>query len=146
VSASLIIWPATALTGASGNRPDPTESIRKPSGASSRNCATTLEAWRLAVGLQSGGLFFQQPEDLSPWVAEFYRWWNRRRDIEPTRLLVESFVVIEPFWVVRTGSVPFWMLFNVEPSARALVDYLAGTKGFEEIFLMLFSGPERLSQ
>ena len=98
-----------------------------------------LEDWVAGRGFAIRRLSFQHPEDLSPWVAEFYRWWNRRRDIETTRLLVESFVVMEPFWVVRTGSVPFWMVFNVEPSARALADYLAGTKAFEKIFLMLFS-------
>lgn len=98
-----------------------------------------LEEWAVRRGFAIRRVVFQQPEDLSPWVAEFYRWWNRCRGIEAARLLVESFVVMEPFWVVRTGSVPFWMVFNVEPSARALADYLAGTKEFDEIFLMLFS-------
>ena len=98
-----------------------------------------LEDWSARHGFAIRRLSFQHPEDLSPWVAEFYRWWNRRRDIETKQLLVESFVVMEPFWVVRTGSIPFWMVFNVEPSACALADYLARTKAFEEIFLMLFS-------
>ena len=103
-----------------------------------------LENWVARRGFAIRRLSFQHPEDLSPWVAEFYRWWNKRRDIETTRLLVESFVVMEPFWVVRTGSVPFWMVFNVEPSACALADYLAGTKAFEEIFLMLFHGVDSI--
>jgi len=40
------------------------------------------------------------------------------------RLLVESFIVMEPFWTIRTGSVPFWMVFNKLPSAEALEQYL----------------------
>jgi len=54
-------------------------------------------------------------------------------------LLVESFIVMEPYWTVRTGSVPFWMVFNKEPSAQALETYLAGQKSFQEIYLTLFS-------
>jgi hypothetical protein len=40
---------------------------------------------------------------------------------------------------VRTGSVPFWTVFNTEPSAAALEHYLDGVTPFDEIFLMLFS-------
>ena len=81
---------------------------------------------------------FDQPEHFSPLVADFYQWWNRKRNIPDQRLLVESFIVMEPYWTVRTGSVPFWMVFNKEPSAEALEAYLR-QKSFKEIYLMLFS-------
>src|SRR5205814_241746 len=42
-------------------------------------------------------------------------------------------------WTLRTGSIPFWMLFNTEPSARALAAYLDRAGRFDEIALMLFS-------
>jgi hypothetical protein len=35
--------------------------------------------------------------------------------------------------------VPFWTVFNTEPSAAALEHYLDGVNPFNEIFLMLFS-------
>jgi hypothetical protein len=82
---------------------------------------------------------FQEPEDLSPLVADLYRWWYEQRGLEANRLLVESFIVMDPWQALRTASVPFWMLFNVEPSADRLERYLEGAHSYDEIYLMLFS-------
>jgi hypothetical protein len=82
---------------------------------------------------------FKGPEDLSPLVADLYRWWYEQRGLEANRLLVESFIVMDPWWALRTASVPFWMLFNVEPSAERLEKYLESVHSFDEIYLMLFS-------
>jgi hypothetical protein len=81
---------------------------------------------------------FDEPEHFSPFVADLYEWWNQRRNITDRRLLVESFIVMEPYWTVRTGSIPFWMVFNKDPSARALEAYVC-RRSFQEIYLMLFS-------
>src|SRR5207248_7706076 len=62
-------------------------------------------------------LTFPTPDALSPPTAELYRWWYRRRGLPDGRLLAESFIVMEPWWALRAGLVPFWMLFNTEPSA-----------------------------
>src|SRR5699024_2927887 len=40
---------------------------------------------------------------------------------------------------LRTGSVPFWTIFNVEHSAEALERYLKASGAYDEIYLMLFS-------
>ena len=90
-------------------------------------------------GFRIRRILFREPEDFSPLVAELYRWWNLKRNIHERRLLVESFILMEPYWAVRTGSVPFWMLFNKEPSAEALEAYLQNGNRFDEIRLMLFS-------
>jgi hypothetical protein len=82
---------------------------------------------------------FMQPEDLSPLVAELYRWWYRARGIDSHRLLVESFVLLEPWWTLRSGAAPFWMVFNKQPSLDAVEAYLARTDPFNEIALTLFS-------
>src|SRR5207244_8836855 len=82
---------------------------------------------------------FEQPGEFRPFVAHLYQWWNHRRHITDERLLVASFIVMEPYWAVRTGSIPFWMVFNKEPSAQALEAYLACHHAFKEIYLMLFS-------
>jgi hypothetical protein len=82
---------------------------------------------------------FGEPEDLSPLVADLYCWWYGQRRLPANRLAVESFILMEPWWAVRTGSVPFWMVFNTEPSAAALERYLDGVDRFDEIYLMLFS-------
>jgi hypothetical protein len=84
-------------------------------------------------------IVFEQPEDLSPQVADLYAWWNRRRRIAERRLLVESFILMEPYWALRTGSIPFWMVFNTEGSLRSINAYLDGRAAFDEIFMMLFS-------
>ncbi|MDB9373534.1 hypothetical protein [Nodularia sphaerocarpa] len=84
-------------------------------------------------------IIFKQPEHLSPFVAEFYRWWYKQRGIIANRLLVESFILLEPMWTLRTGSVPFWMKFNMEPSLNWIKDYLGKADIYDEIFMILFS-------
>lgn len=82
---------------------------------------------------------FEQPEDLSPLVADLYRWWYGQRQLSPNRLLVESFIAMEPWWALRTGSVPYWAKFAVEPSAEKLEEYLNSVNPYDEINIMLFS-------
>ncbi|MGW0480464.1 hypothetical protein [Nonomuraea sp. NPDC003214] len=84
-------------------------------------------------------LGFPGPEALSPAVADLHRAWHRERGLPGDRLLAESFVLLEPWWTLRTGSVPFWMTFNTEPSRRALLTYLDDAEPYDEIRLMLFS-------
>lgn len=83
-------------------------------------------------------VIFDGPDALSPMVADLYRWWYRRRRIPANRLLVSSFVINDPYWTLRTGSTPFWMKFNLQPSVDAVNRYLDGTEPFDEIHLMLF--------
>ncbi len=84
-------------------------------------------------------IIFKEPEHLSPFVAELYRWWYKQRGIIANRLLVESFILLEPMWTLRTGSVPFWMKFNMEPSLDWIKDYLGKADPYDEIFMILFS-------
>lgn len=90
-------------------------------------------------GFRVRRLAFEEPDDLSPLTADLYRWWYRRRGLPDTRLLVESFILMDPWWTLRTGSVPFWMKFNVSDSADALEHYLDAAGPFDEIHMMLFS-------
>jgi hypothetical protein len=82
---------------------------------------------------------FELPEEMSPVVADFYREFNERRGIIGNRLLVESFVLLEPYWAMRTGSVPYWMFFNKEPSLKAITEFLAKRAPFDDIYMTLFS-------
>jgi hypothetical protein len=83
-------------------------------------------------------LAFDEPEDPSPMVADLHRWWFRRRRIPSNRLIVSSFALTEPYWTARTGSVPYWMKFNTEPSLASLDEYVRGVEPYDEIYLMLF--------
>lgn len=82
---------------------------------------------------------FQDPGDPSPLMADLYRWWYGQRRLHPNRLLAESFILMEPWWTLRTGSVPFWMVFNMQPSADRLEQYLGGAPPYDYIYMMLFS-------
>jgi len=90
-------------------------------------------------GLRVRRIRFNEPENLSPLVAELHRWWYRRRRIKANRLVVDSFILMDPLWTLRTGSTPYWSKFPVEPSAEALEKYLDSTDPFDHIHIMLFS-------
>lgn len=82
---------------------------------------------------------FDDPEELSPLVADLYRRWYRKHGLPADRLLVESFVLLDPWLALTRGAVPYWSKFPVEPSAEAVERYLAGTDPYDEIRLALFS-------
>lgn len=98
-----------------------------------------LERLARDSGCRLRRIVFAEPEDLSPLVADLHRWWYRRRGIEPRRLVADSFIVMEPWWTLRTASVPWWALFGIEPSADRLERYLAASDPFEEVGIMLFN-------
>jgi hypothetical protein len=89
-------------------------------------------------GFQVERLRFVEPEDLSPAVADLYRWWYEQRGLKPIRLLAESFILMEPTWALRTGSAPYWTKFSTEPSAQKLEAYLDESGPWEELMIMLF--------
>jgi hypothetical protein len=82
---------------------------------------------------------YTEPEDLSPLVADLYRWWYAERGITARRLLVEQFIVMEPHWALRTGSVPFWLEFNMERSYQTITRYLDSADPYNDIRLMMFN-------
>lgn len=83
-------------------------------------------------------LSFERPDDVSPFVAAFYRDRYAAAGIEPRRLVVDTFAQVDPWWTLRTGSVPFWLTFTTEDDARTLERYLDAT-GYDEIYVSLFS-------
>jgi hypothetical protein len=81
----------------------------------------------------------REPEHASPLVADLYRWWYQARRMTASRLLVESFVLLEPYLCQRLGAVPFWMKFNMQPSLDWLTSYLDERPPFDHLHLMLFN-------
>jgi hypothetical protein len=47
-------------------------------------------------------------------------------------------VVLDPVAALRSGSVPYWSLFAVQPSARRLATYLEEAAPYEEVLALLF--------
>jgi hypothetical protein len=90
-------------------------------------------------GLALRLLSFDEPEHLSPAVADVYRRWLSSGRRSPSRLLVGSFLLQDPHRTLLTRSVPFWTKFPVEPDADWLERYLDQREAFDEIAMMLFS-------
>jgi hypothetical protein len=84
-------------------------------------------------------IIFEDPQDISPLVADFYRRWYQSRGVESSQVLAESFILLDPFWALRTGSVPFWMLFNGKSSADAAKRYLTNAAPYDYVYVMLLS-------
>lgn len=84
-------------------------------------------------------LQFYEPEDASPYIADLYRWWYQLRGITVNQLLIGMFFLVEPFWTLCTGSIPFWMAFNAKGSVEVAMKYLKTTSPFDSIYLMPFN-------
>jgi hypothetical protein len=82
---------------------------------------------------------FRDPEDVSPLVADLFTSWNERRGIDARRLLVSSFILMDPTLTIRAGAIPFWMTFNTESSADSLERYVVARPAFDTIDMTLFS-------
>ncbi|MFP4089298.1 MAG: hypothetical protein ACLFT3_03255 [Cyclobacteriaceae bacterium] len=84
-------------------------------------------------------LRFVHPEDPSAYVADLYRDWYRQMGREDDRLLIECFALHDPYWAIKSCSVPLWMLFNDGQSADFVENYLKNRPEFDEIYMMLMS-------
>ncbi|MEX0761708.1 MAG: hypothetical protein WD208_07140 [Dehalococcoidia bacterium] len=98
-----------------------------------------LEKLARRRGYRIRRVVFDHPENVSPLVADLYRWWYRERQLPPNRLLAECFVIMDPWWAMRTGSAPYWMVFNKEESAENLEKYLDSAEAYDYIHMMLLS-------
>ena len=97
-----------------------------------------LADWARRRGTRLLRLSFERPEDASAAVAELHRRMYARAGLPDDRLHVESFIQLEPYWTLRLGLTPYWMVFNMEPSAARLERFLESRR-FEDIFLTLFA-------
>jgi hypothetical protein len=98
-----------------------------------------LEQFARQHGLRVCRIVFNYPQELSPLVADLYRWWYQVRGLPTDRLFVESFVYLHPWWTLRLGLVPYWAVFNDLTSLDQLNHYLDTTKPYDEIYANLFS-------
>ncbi|MBE9182900.1 hypothetical protein IQ268_30655 [Oculatella sp. LEGE 06141] len=98
-----------------------------------------VEQFARQHGFHVRRIVFDYPQDLSPLVADLYRWWYQMRGMPSDRLLVESFVYLQPWLTQRLGFVPFWTVFNDQMSAERFSNYLDTTTPYDEIYMTLFS-------
>jgi hypothetical protein len=102
-----------------------------------RPLATDVAALAAEHGLAVASLRFGQPEDASPLVADLFRDWYARHRVPSGRLLVSSFLLMDPLLTIRTGSVPYWALFGTRPSLERLAGYLSRA-AYDDIALTVF--------
>ena len=93
-------------------------------------------------GFQVKYLDYDHPENVSPLVADVYHEWKEQLRRPTDSILVESFVLMEPWLTVRYNLTPFWTVFPVKLSLDRLQEYLetchrAG-KAFRDGFMFLF--------
>ncbi|NLP60293.1 hypothetical protein [Paraburkholderia sacchari] len=119
----------------------PPPDTRAPEAEWGFDAALYEELERLAAGMdwRIVEIRFREPEALSFAAARVYRRWYEDADIEPRHLLVDSFMLMDPLTTLKLQALPFWLLFNVEPSADALQRFLEDEPAFETIDMMLFS-------
>lgn len=83
-------------------------------------------------------LSFEQADDLSAPVADLHARWYEGLGRGAGHLIVGSFGMMDPWTVLRTGAIPFWLEFGVEPAAAKLEAYLDGARTFEKILIAAF--------
>ncbi|WP_156119573.1 hypothetical protein [Leptolyngbya sp. KIOST-1] len=96
-------------------------------------------AFAQAHGLRVQRIVFDDPQALSPLVADLHRWWYDQLGVPSDRLLAESFVYLHPWLCMRLGLVPYWTVFNDQTSLDLLRRDLNATRPYNDIFLTLFA-------
>ena len=119
--------------------PQPTG--RRPDGEWGWDPALGEDIARFAerAALQRRRLVQNEPQDASAFIAELYRSWYRRIGWQADRLLAQTYGHVDPYWTVRTGSVPFWNRFHEEPTYQVLRDYLQAAAEYREVRISLFA-------
>jgi hypothetical protein len=82
-------------------------------------------------------VMFSRPDVLSAAVADLYRRWLRGAGKTGSRLVVECGRLLDPWQVIRTGMVPYWLS---TPSRYALSElhwWLAGSRPFTQIDVLV---------
>lgn len=84
-------------------------------------------------------LRFGEADELSPFVADCYRQRYASAGIETNRLVVDSFAQVDPWWTLRSGSVPYWLPFVTEQDVASINGYLDDVAPYDELYVSLFS-------
>jgi hypothetical protein len=102
------------------------------------NLGHSVRSWAEDHGHPVVEVTFDGPQAPSAAVADTIRAWVQGRGLAGQRLVVSSFVVLDPWRTITTGSVPYWTFFPVAEAARDLCSYLDATS-YEDIAVMLFN-------
>jgi hypothetical protein len=96
-----------------------------------------IDRWAAAHGHPVHRITLDDPHGLSAAVADMHRQWLLAAGRPADRLLVESFVMLDPVGVNQAGIVPFWTAFPVKDALHAVTDFLR-ERHYSDIDVLLF--------
>jgi hypothetical protein len=82
-------------------------------------------------------VMFSRPDVLSAAVADLYRRWLRGCGKTGSRLVVECGRLLDPWQVLRTGLVPYWLSAPSRHAVGELHWWLAGSRPFTQIDVLV---------
>lgn len=82
-------------------------------------------------------VMFSRPDVLSAAVADLYRRWLRAAGKTGGRLVVECGRLLDPWQVIRTGMVPYWLAAPSRYAVGELHWWLAGSQPFTQIDVLV---------
>jgi hypothetical protein len=149
-------WPVTRVgdrhvfqTGGRGGL-SPAEHLRKPHAPAADDEAPEAEwgadpgfiadarRWCEQTGHPVISLRTDGPQQLAAPVADVLREWTHERGGAGDRLIIPSFVIVDPWRTFQLGSIPFWTYFPVQEALASLDHYLDRTAGYSRMDLLMF--------
>jgi hypothetical protein len=100
--------------------------------------AASLARWCAAHEHPLVRISYQGPQAPAHAVARVLRRWYLDRGEPADRLLVSSFVLVDPWTSIATATVPFWTFFSVRPALEALERHLAAAAPYRAVDVLLF--------
>jgi hypothetical protein len=98
----------------------------------------SIDALAARRGLKVKQIYFTDPREAARPIADFYRDWYESIGLPTNKLLVESFMLLDPYWCLRTGCVPYWAVFTGQPAYDGIDEYVR-QYDWDYIYLTLFS-------
>ena len=96
-----------------------------------------IDRWAAAHGHPVHRITLADPHGLSAIVADMHRQWLLAAGMPADRLLVESYVLLDPIGVNQAGLVPFWTAFPAQDALRAVATYLRERR-YQNVDVLLF--------
>jgi hypothetical protein len=109
------------------------------------------DAWIMRVGLYTRLAAFDSATGMVNALSDCllgkrFSWVGALPERSRPRLLIESVILIDPFWVLLSGAIPFWTVFSTEPSYFRALEYIRCHEPFEENLAMVFPHDRYISQ
>jgi hypothetical protein len=118
--------------------PQPNDHAAEAEWGADPRLGESLASWCRDHGHPLVRIVYRGPQAPAGQVARIMRDWYVGRGESGDRLLVSSFVVMDPWRTINAGLVPYWSFFSVRPVLDAFERYLAESDSYRTVGLMLF--------